>query len=266
MENLNPIQDAARRQFEERADRYGRSHILSQTDDIQSACAWLGPIKDSRVLDVATGGGHAGIFFARRGAVVTLSDLSQGMLDRAKALAESEQLSVETAVHSAESMPWEADSFDLVTCRVAGHHFSDPAGFMKEVVRVLKPGGRFLLIDGSVQDGAPTAEQWLHEVEKLRDPSHHRFLTPGAWKELSVAVGLTPLHSELQAFHQPNLEWYFETAGTSPENREAVMKLVLNPPDEAVQLFKVNCDAEGRWNWWWQRLVFVAQRVASPPF
>ena len=88
-------------------------------------------------------------------------------------------LSIETRLHEAETFPYSEASFDLVTCRVAAHHFSDRDAFVREVTRVLKPGGHFLLIDGSIPDGEPVAEEWIHEVEKLRDPSHGRFLISG---------------------------------------------------------------------------------------
>ncbi len=50
-------------------------------------------------------------------------------------------------------------AFDLVTCRVAAHHFSDVAAFVRETARVLKTGGWFLLIDGSIEDSQPVAEK-----------------------------------------------------------------------------------------------------------
>jgi len=126
-----------------------------------------------------------------------------------------------------------------------------------DVSRVLKPGGRFLLIDGTVEDGYPEAEAWAHEVEVLRDPSHQKFISPDEWAHLCGHVAMKVIQSKLQPFKQPDLEWYFDTAATPLQNREKVRQLVKNSPAEARELFKVGEEA-GKWIWWWQRLVMVA--------
>jgi SAM-dependent methyltransferase len=190
---------------------------------------------------------------------VTLSDLTDAMLDRARELAESHGLTVKTVRHSAESMPHANGTFDLVTCRVAPHHFSAPTKFVAEVARVLRADGHFVLIDGTVDDDEPEAEAWLHQVEKLRDPSHNRFLTPRAWTQLCEAAGLRVEVCSLSPKKQPDLEWYFETAATSPENREAVRALIANAPHSARRLFRLT-EEDGKIVWWWPMLTLVARR------
>jgi len=211
----------------------------------------------ARVLDVATGGGHTGIYFASLGHQVTLADIAAPMLERAKESAIKRGCEVQTREHPAEDFPYEDDSFDLVTCRVAAHHFSSPAKFVAEAARVLKPGGVFLLIDGTVEDDQPEAREWLHQVEKLRDPSHSRFLTPKEWQSLCEENGMDVRNCTLTPFKQPDIQWYFETAATSPENREKVLELVRLAPDSARQLFQLG-EEDGRIVWWWQRLALVA--------
>jgi SAM-dependent methyltransferase len=90
----------------------------------------------------------------------------------------------------AEEMPFADGAFDLATARVAPHYFSSPPGFVHETVRVLTPGGHFLLIDGTVPDDDPETEEWLHCVEKWRAPSHGRFLSRSAWQALAAGAGL----------------------------------------------------------------------------
>jgi len=261
MEGLDATQQAARDQFEGRSAAYGKAHILSQTDDLRSALPHLAVQRGQRVLDVATGGGHTAVFFARLGLEVMAADIAPAMLAQTGELAREAGVAVATCIHPAEQMPHPDGCFDLVTCRVAAHHFSCPASFVMESARVLKPGGKLLLIDGSVEDGQPEAEAWIHEVEKLRDPSHGRFQTPLRWTHLCGHAGLRVIHRELQAMKQPDLEWYFETAATLPENRAAVKERVRQAPPQARELFRISEDDEGKITWWWRRLVLVAAKL-----
>ncbi|HVM62444.1 MAG TPA: class I SAM-dependent methyltransferase [Verrucomicrobiae bacterium] len=262
LDDLNPIQRAAQQQFDRQSSRYGQGHILSDVSDVREALARLTWLKIGQALDMATGAGHTGLYLASLGWQVTLADISAAMLERAAAAARERGLHVATRQHAAETFPYEDDTFDLVTCRVAAHHFSDPAAFVRETSRVLKPNGAFLLIDGSIEDGQPVAEEWAHNVEKLRDPSHHRLLSPGTWKKLCGDAGLRVVFSELQPFKQPDLNWYFDTANTSPENRSKVLELIRTTPPEARKLFRLG-EEDGKIVWWWQRLVLVAQKPAD---
>lgn len=256
---LNEVQRASRDQFARQSERYGKGHILQNVEDVRKALARINLPAPARVLDVATGGGHTGLLLASLGHDVTLSDITQAMLDRASHAASERGLSVKTQLHEAEKFPFPDVSFELVTCRVAAHHFSSPESFVIESARVLTKGGYFLLIDGTVEDDQEVAEEWSHRVEKLRDPSHHRFITPRTWERYCSAAGLRVIHSELTPFKQPDLNWYFETAATTAENRQAVLELVRNAPASAKRLFRLG-EEEGKIVWWWQRLTLIAQR------
>jgi len=255
---LDDVQKAARDQFEKQSDRYGKSHILANTDDVAAGLEGLVFPPEGRALDVATGGGHTALFLAGQGFHVTAADLSAAMLDNAKKLAADAGFSISTSLHEAERFPYPDASFDLVTCRVAAHHFSNREAFLEETRRVLKPLGYFLLIDGSVPDAEPVAAEWLHNVEKLRDPTHGRFLSPAEWSGLCQKHGLTILRCDTTPFKQPDLEWYFQTAATSSENQEMVRELVRNALEPARRVFCI-AEEEGKTVWWWPRLTLLAQ-------
>ena len=257
--DLNDIQRASQEQFARQSHRYGKGHFLENVDDVRAAVDSISLPARARVLDVATGGGHTGLYLASLGHDVVLADLAQPMLEHAQRTAQERGLSVETRQHAAEKFPYANELFDLVTCRVAAHHFSSPEKFVGETARVLKPGGHFILIDGTVEDDQPEAEAWMHAVEKWRDPSHHRFLTPHAWSDLCRAHRLAPERVELSPFKQPDLNWYFETAATTPENRRKVLESVANAPASAKKIFRLG-EEEGRITWWWQRLTLIARK------
>ncbi len=257
--NLNEIQTAAAAQFNRQSERYGSGHILSRTDDVLEALGRFDLPAQAEVLDVATGGGHTALALARLGHSVVVTDLAEAMVEKATTLLREGGYATTGHVCPAEALAVPDTSFDLVTCRVAPHHFSDVLGFVREVARVLRPGGWFLLIDGSVSHHEPEAEAWLHRVEKRRDPSHHRLLNDRAWRQTVQHAGLEVRHTELSSLQQPDLEWYFETAHTSSENRAAVLREVAEAPAGARKYLRLET-IDGRITWWWPRLTLLAQK------
>ena len=124
---------------------------------------------------------------------------------------------------------------------------------------MLRPQGHFLLIDGSVPENDPETEAWLHHVEKLRDPSHGRFLSRTAWEQLARDAGLTIVRSELQPLKQPDLNWYFQTAATLPDHREQVLEAVRQAPERVRQALQLGTE-EGKIVWWWPRLTLLSRK------
>jgi ubiquinone/menaquinone biosynthesis C-methylase UbiE len=258
--NLDPIQEAAKAQFARQSANYGKGHTLENIEDVIAAAARMTLPPRARLLDVAAANGHTGLYFASLGHNVVLADIAGPMLDRARELAAERGLTVETREHPAEAMPYPNASFDLVACRVAAHHFSSPEAFVRESARVLKPGAWFLLIDNSAEDGNPVAEEWIHQIDKLHDPSHVRALTPNTWKALCAAAALEVQSAELHPFKQPNLEWYFDTSATPPENRRKARELIAHAPEEARRAFRLAEEPDGNVTWEWPRLTLIARK------
>lgn len=260
---LDAAQRSSQSQFDKQSRCYGHSHILSDVSDLERLFDQP-PIASvstrGRALDVAAGGGHTSVFLAVRGWDVTACDISSEMLSRTKELGAARGLKISTCQHAAEALPYEDATFSIVTCRVAAHHFTNTHAFLKEVSRVLRPGGYFVLIDGSIPDGNPEAEEWMHKVEKLRDPSHGKFLSPAAWKSLCHGAGLRVLSCQVADFKQPDIAWYFETAATSQENRAQVLDLISKAPESARLAFRLT-EADGKTVWWWLRMELVAEKA-----
>lgn len=261
-QSLDRRQSASAEQFNRQAACYGKSHILADTRDIEEVLGNLEVPGGGRALDVATGGGHTALWLARHGWEVTAGDVAVRQLESTRKLCAEAGFHIETRVFPAEDIPFPHQSFELVTVRVAPHHFSSPAKFIGEAARVLKPGGHFMLIDGSVPDDDPETEEWLHRVEKWRDPSHGRFLSRQAWEDLVRKAGLSILHSELHPRKQPDLEWYFETAATPAQNREHVAEAVHNASDHVKATLRLGNEA-GRIVWWWPMLRVLAHKARN---
>lgn len=96
---------------------------------------------------------------------------------------------------AAEELPFDDASFNLVTCRIAPHHFEDVTRFVRQAARVLKPGGILLVQDHLMPDDTLTA-RYIEAFEKLRDPSHNQAFTGEEWKEMFSPAGLTVTHME----------------------------------------------------------------------
>lgn len=255
--NFDVAQAASAAQFDRQSERYGKSHILADTSDVAEALE--GICADGRALDIATGGGHTALRIARMGWSVTAGDVSAKMLAGAAKLLGDEGMPLQTLLFPAEKIPFPDGTFGLVTTRVAPHHFSSPARFVSEASRVLRPGGHFLLIDGTVPDGDPETEEWLHRVERWRDPSHGRFLSRGDWEALVRASGLTVLSSSLHPKKQPDLNWYFETAATPTENRIQVLDAIQAAPPGVRRTLRL-ADDDGKITWWWPMLRLLARK------
>jgi ubiquinone/menaquinone biosynthesis C-methylase UbiE len=184
-----------RAQFAAAGDAYVRSAGHATGPDLQRMLALATPSPTDRMLDIATGGGHVARTFAPLVASVIASDLTPEILTHAeKAFADHGLENVETAIADAEDVPFGDATFDIVTCRIAPHHFPRPDRFVQEVARVLAPGGRFILVDSTVEPG-PNGDAF-NAVEKLRDPAHVRSLTIAAWQVLIAEAGLQILATE----------------------------------------------------------------------
>ena len=128
---------------------------------------------------------------------VTASDITDQMLAEAKKLAAERGLgNVKTARAKAEDLPFPDMSFDLVTCRLAAHHFDKPRAFVAEAFRVLMPGGVLALVDNISPDRDPELSPAqarscaaYNHFEKLRDPSHGRCLGLAEWTALLGDAG-----------------------------------------------------------------------------
>jgi SAM-dependent methyltransferase len=182
------------------------------------------------------------------------------MLEQAKKLAAEKGVKIDFREHTAEKLPYPDNTFGLVTCRVAAHHFSSPEMFIRESARVMKTYGYLVLIDGTVPDDHVEAHEWMDTVERLRDPSHARFVSPNVWRKWCVNCGLTVTKSQVESFKMPDVKWYFNVANTPPQNRKKVLEMIAKAPGSVRELFKIGQE-DGKIIWYWRRLTLVAGKI-----
>ena len=212
------------------------------------------------MLDVATGAGFTALAFAGLVCEVVGIDVSAGMLDQAGTRADDLEITnVGFRIAPAEDLPFADSSFDIVTCRVAAHHFLDIHAFAREAARVLRPGGRLLIADTTVPDEAPEAADWQNAVEIARDPSHVRNYTPLKWQAIVKKVGLNVVEttSTGSGITIPLTDW-MRKSGCTPDQEGDVRTRFETAPQSARSIFDIHQDADGETVFTWQRVLLKA--------
>lgn len=181
--------DLARAQFGAVAETYATSTYHASGPDLLALVQAANPSATDQVLDLGCGAGHTALGIAPHVAHVTAVDATPEMLETAARLAERRGLSnIAFQLADAAQLPFEAEQFDVVTSRVAAHHFANPLAVLAEVRRVLRPGGRFVIVDAISPEEAPQ-DTFLNAIELLRDASHVRDWRISEWLRMLTDSG-----------------------------------------------------------------------------
>jgi ubiquinone/menaquinone biosynthesis C-methylase UbiE len=128
---------------------------LAEFQALARRVAWQ-LVPGCRVLEVAPGPGYFAVELARLGDYrVTGLDISQTFVEIARRNAALAHVDVDFRQGNAAQLPFEDDSFDFLLCRAAFKNFAEPVAALREMHRVLKSGGRALIID--LRGNAPLA-------------------------------------------------------------------------------------------------------------
>ncbi|HLG60736.1 MAG TPA: methyltransferase domain-containing protein [Ktedonosporobacter sp.] len=197
-----------------------------------------------QALDIATGGGHTALAVAPHVAQVTVTDLTPTMLEKARAYILSQGITnAQFQVADAERLPFSDASFDRVTCRIAPHHFPDIARAVREVARVLKPNGLFLLID-CMAPSDPELDRFDNTIEKLRDPSHGRSCTVEEWQQFFAQTGLRIEHTEFFRKVHHYDDWTARSQ-LPAEEKTALAHYILGSHPRIQRYFEVTVRSDG---------------------
>ncbi|GCE22651.1 class I SAM-dependent methyltransferase [Dictyobacter kobayashii] len=176
------------------------------------------------VVDLATGAGHTAYALAPYAREVIAIDFTVPMLEAAEKRAQELRLdNIRFVEGDAHSLPLAAQSVDVLACRLAAHHFIDIEQAVREWARVLKSGGKLLLID-SIGPEDPTLDEYVNLIEVLRDPSHVRNHSVSEWIELLNAAGIAARHERTWGIHMDVPTWT-QRQRTPAQNVERILQL-----------------------------------------
>jgi SAM-dependent methyltransferase len=201
--------------WDERAEAYRTSEAHREGRDLDLIVEWAAGARTA--LDVATGGGHVARRLREAGLEVVSSDPASGMQP--------------DVIAPAEQLPFADGSFDVVTCRVAAHHFDDVAAAVREMARAASD---LVLVSDNlfVSDAA-------EEADRVRDPSHVRTYSEAEWRAFFEGAGLEVEDVHLYE-HPVLLEPWLERAGCSGADAERVRGLVADRVDgDCVRLERI---------------------------
>lgn len=216
------------------------------------------------VLDIATGGGHTALKFAPHVAQTVVTDLTRPMIETAREhLQSATDATMCFARCDAEVLPFPDAAFDLVTCRLAPHHFPDVQQFVFECSRVVKPGGIVAVVDTISPPDKRTAH-YVNAFERLRDPSHGWAFSLEAWGDFFQLAGLEVTHRERYALPQ-NLVEYADRLGCSALTRQRLRAMLLQAPPPVKEWLAPQSHGDGEAIRFYIQQGIIVGRRSIPP-
>jgi SAM-dependent methyltransferase len=230
--------------FTDQAASFNTSAIANAEEILEAIVAGARPRPSERWLEAACGPGVV----SRRLATVARSvhgvDVTAAMIETAQREAVAAGLeNVTFEVGDATRTTLADASFDGAVTRFSLHHIPVPGRLFEELARVLRPGGRLVVLDHLADDDAEV-RSWSQEIERLRDPSHWASLSATRLRDLGRAAGLKLAHEQAFTFELDFDDW--RRRGTrSAAAQELIERSLATPPADS-DCFRVRTGPEGR--------------------
>lgn len=220
------------------AAEYARAQMFALGDDLALLRDVAALTGREWVIDLGTAAGHTALALASGARRVLGIDPAEAMLRQARRLADERDIdNLDLTVSFADPLPVQDGVIDLVTCRLAAHHFPDLPGALYEVARVLRPGGRFLVVDVIAPEDE-ALDEFINEVEIIRDPSHAHDYRLSEW---DAALGGFGLRYEFLGQWELPLDFAVWTSriGAPPEAIARLEQLFDSATPEAIATFRI---------------------------
>jgi len=124
---------------------------------------WI-PAANATILDIGCGTGSLSVILARLGQTVTGIDLSPSMISLARTKAAAYGLEIEFHIMDASHVQFAEHQFDVILCRHLLWALSEPEQVLQRWIKLLKPGGRLILIEGYWRTGAGLHAEEITEM------------------------------------------------------------------------------------------------------
>ena len=231
--------DATRKQWSSLADAYLASPTHASGEDLDWMLELAAPREADVALDVGTGVGHVLKRVAPRVRLAVGADATAGMLEGARTQIERERITnALIVVTPAETLPFLDASFDLVTCRLAAHHFIDVVAAFREIHRVLRPGGRFVLSDNYAPDDE-ALDRFINTLETLRDATHVREHTVLGWRDVIEQAGFGVTDERRGTIHIETEPWLARSR-TPADRATRVREMLATAARPSVEAFGID--------------------------
>lgn len=221
--HIETSEQAARRIFGERSSFYTKSAVHKDPEVLKRIIRLAGPRVDSLALDIATGSGHTAAALAPKVSAVVGIDITPQMIGEAQKLTLELGIgNVLLCLADTHTLPFQNQTFNIVTCRRAAHHFSNIMHALQEMKRVMRSNGRLVVDDRSVPED-DFVDGCMNELDRLHDASHVREYRPSQWVSMLQASGFKV---DLIEPYSKNLPLTSLTTSVSPKNTERIQTIV----------------------------------------
>ena len=249
--------------FDSLAANYATSEVHTSSPTVDRLHALL-PDPVEAVCDIGSGAGHTGLSFAGKARRIVAVDPAPKMLAEVRRLAgERGVVGVETVEAFAESVPLDDESFDVVVCRVAAHHFEDAPKALREMTRLARVGGHVAVIDMEGDEDADL-DELNHDIEVLHDPTHVRSYTARQWREWFADNGLKVAACETRQREFPaglTVKRWCELGNSGAKALKQIRALLAATPDEVLEELEIVRDGKNEYRIPVRTLLIVGQKM-----
>jgi len=227
--------------FDRLAHCFATSEVHRSSPTIRLLHEVLGSARQDAVCDIACGAGPVVLSFRGRASRLVGVDPSPSMLEELQEAGRAHGVAVEAVPGFAEDVPLDDALFDVVTSRLAPHHFSDIGQAVREMARLARPGGHVAVIDLAGHDD-DDVDAFNHHLHVLHDPTHVRSYRGREWESFFTDAGL-----EIVAVHQNqrespdgvSVERWCQIADSGPDAEEQIRSALRSAPPRILEALAI---------------------------